>query len=200
MAELTERDKQFVADMLDWFRQTLGADTNRKFANSDWTLIVSLHALLESALNAALVAEIGRPELARLIGKLDTIGSPTSKFAFAKRLGILTEGDGRFIQKLSELRNLCVHDISNFSFNLIQHLGSLEKGERNAVINAYMNQVKADANVSCPQEGLMIATMNIISQLRVHHLRCENRDLETEIVRRKAARLDEQNQSTPTKE
>lgn len=59
--------------------------------HDDWTLIVRLHAMIETGLNASLINELERPELESIVSKPDTSNQATGKVAFAKALGIIDE-------------------------------------------------------------------------------------------------------------
>ena len=119
MAEMkSENDSVFVTELMDWMKEQFGWEEGWKgqsfpLVKDDWTLIVKLHAMIETGLNGALVKELERPALADVIAKLDTSNQMTGKAAFAKALGILGKPSITFLQKLSELRNHCVHDIKN---------------------------------------------------------------------------------------
>jgi hypothetical protein len=147
-----------------------------------------------------LLAELGRGELERVIVKLDTSNTATGKVAFAKALKIfLAKSSPVFIQQLSELRNFCVHDLRNFDFDLNKYI--IDKPEKgHALLKSIQREIKPGEKADSPQEGLLIATMNVIMQLRLHHRKCEVRDLEAKLQRTKAELLDAHNQSTPTEE
>src|SRR5205809_316168 len=114
LIELTDEQRKYTEELSAWMGKTLGFEPKGKIAHNDWTLIVKLHAMVETALNAALVKQVAAPKLANVIAKLDTSNTATGKVAFAKALEILDRSSIVFLQKLSELRNLCVHDIRNF--------------------------------------------------------------------------------------
>lgn len=84
---------------------------------SDWTIVLKLHAFLESTLNKRITDEIGKPALAPVIAKLNTSGMETGKIAFASALGILSEKDIDFVMRLSRLRNELVHNVDGFKFS-----------------------------------------------------------------------------------
>lgn len=194
MAELTDGEKEFLADLTEWMT-ALGMESGGVVtAPNDWTLVVKLHAMIETALNTVLAARLS-PELARVIAKLDTSNMATGKIAFAKALGILAHSSTVFIQKLSELRNFCVHDIRNFNFNLTEYISKLRDDDRKALLKAVNKEIKPDSKVSEPHEALMIATMNTIMQLRVHHLRCETKAMEAKADRLAAELLRAQKES-----
>ena len=100
--------------------------------------------MIETCLNGTLVKEIDRAGLAPVIAKLYTSNPSTGKVAFAKALGIMPNDSAVFLQKLSELRNRCVHDIRNFDFNLIDHLTEIGKEKRNDFLKACRKMVKPE--------------------------------------------------------
>ena len=213
MPEKTDDESAYLSALRKWMRETIGIeDEGNIFPKNDWLLIIKLHAMIEAALNRSLSIQFGLPELDRVIGKLDTSNGSIGKVAFAKALKILRNQSIAFIQKLSELRNICVHDIRNFKFDLTTHLSKLDNDDRNALLNAIAKEIRpeitlGDERVTAkeladrnPRFGLAIATMNVMAQLHFHQSQCETRNLETKIVQRKAELFDEQNQSTPTEE
>ena len=200
-SKLTPAQQEHLDAVLKWMRETLGMDIKGKFAHNDWSLIVGLHAMIETALNATLLAQFGAPELADVIAKLNTSSTSTGKIAFAKELKIIEHDSFVFIQKLSELRNFCVHDFRNFNFDLVKHLASLSETKRSALCNGIFKMVKSEVDVKslAPQMGLWTGTVNVMMELHLHHLRCETRDLEAK-VHKAQSELYERGQSKPTAE
>jgi len=185
-----ENDK-LVAELASWMRKQFAWSLNKKVQwKDDWNLIVKLHAMIETCLNGALVKEIDRTGLAPVIAKLDTSNQSTGKVAFAKALGIMPKDSAAFLQKLSELRNRCVHDIRNFDFNLIDYLTEIGEEKRNDILKACRKMVKPEHAQACFQELLLIGSMSIMLQLMVHDLRCETRDLKQQLLQLKAKRFD----------
>lgn len=189
-----------MSELNEWMRKQFGwgedAALSAPLWKDDWTLIIKLHAMIETALNGALLKDFEKPELAGIIAKLDTSNTAIGKAAFAKALGILMPSSVGFLQKLSELRNVCVHDIRNFHFDLVAYLENLSDKKRNELWKPIRKVVNPETPASCPQEALLIGAMSIMSQLMVHDLLCQGRSLAQELVHTKAARFDEQNQST----
>lgn len=83
----------------------------------DWTFIIKTHALLESAITHLIVSELDRAELKPVLAKLEMSNTRVGKVAFAKALGLLDKDHRKFVKKLSELRNMLVHDIRNTAFS-----------------------------------------------------------------------------------
>jgi hypothetical protein len=149
--------------------------------DNDWTTIITLHAIVETTLNAALVKHLQTPELSQLIAKLPIGNTGTGKIAFAKALKILEPKTIAFIRKLSDLRNLCVHDARNFRFDLKKHLDNLDGNKRSELMNPILESVKPEERTKLtPQLALYVGTLNVMTELYIHSLECKNRDLETE--------------------
>lgn len=92
----------------------------------DWSFIIKLHALFESALSFLIAKSLGDDRLIDIFTELDTSNLKKGKLAFIKILGLLDRDHQTFIQKLSELRNDLVHDISNIDFDLKKHFEGLD--------------------------------------------------------------------------
>lgn len=91
----------------------------------DWSFVIKIHALLEAALTHLLASELERPELTDILSKIETSDKRAGKVAFVKALKLLDEDHRRFINALSELRNVLVHDIRNTSFSFAGPLFAL---------------------------------------------------------------------------
>ena len=86
-------------------------------SGDDWTFVIKVHALLETALTHLLVSELERQELTEIFANIEMSNARTGKVAFAKELGLLGVVGRRFVRKFSELRNDLVHDVRNTSFS-----------------------------------------------------------------------------------
>jgi hypothetical protein len=200
---------EYFKDLFAWLRGKLGIDLNEALKGSDWMLVVMLHAMIETALNAALVLELREPRLEKIISKLDTSDGSRGKVAFAKALGMLEKPSVDFLQALSTLRNFCVHNIRNFQFDIFRHLAEHENAEdlrkalrKGMLVNARPgteNSIIALADGS-PRLALFAGSFNIMTQLHLHNEKCIGREATEELYRLKAARLDEiePHQSTAT--
>jgi hypothetical protein len=96
---------------------------------SDWSFVIKLHALLETAVSQLLVHSLGRRELADTFASLEMSNTKTGKLAFVNALRLLPKAQIEFIRALSELRNQLVHRVKNVSFNLTEHF-SAERRKR----------------------------------------------------------------------
>jgi hypothetical protein len=183
----------------EWMRATLGDNVTGTFSDNDWTFIVKLHAMIETALNAALVRHFDAPELSGVIAKLDTANTATGKIAFAKALTILEPSSVVFVQKLSELRNFCVHDIRNFTFDLGTYFNGLTKQKHNELMNPILKMVKEKHRSTVgPKEAIFIGGLMVMMQLHNHDLACQTRAAQQELQRLQAESLQWQKEPTTT--
>ena len=196
LPELTDQQREIVSGTLGWMEATLGIDRTRRLADNDWTLIVKYHAMIETALNAALVRQFDAPELSRVIGKLDTSNPGTGKVAFAKALKMIMPSSAVFIQKLSELRNFCVHDIRNFDFQIEKYLESLSEEKRNELVKPIMKLLRREFKSSTSfREALFVGVMQVMMELQLHDMQCDVRALNAELHRRTYEIYEAQKQS-----
>ena len=85
---------------------------------SDWSLVIKLHAVFEAVLGSLIVRSIGANAVEEQVAHLDFNNTKCGKVAFARSLGLLETPSVKFLRGLSEYRNRLVHDIRNVSFNL----------------------------------------------------------------------------------
>jgi len=118
-------------DSLGRLERDCGLPTGFCFAllrESDWSFVIKLHALLESAISQLLVHSLSRKELADIFAGLEMSNTRTGKLAFVKALDLLPKRHLDFMRALSELRNQLVHRIKNVSFDIAAHF--LEERKR----------------------------------------------------------------------
>ena len=104
-----EAQAQYIKGTFEWMRRNIGGNLLSGNEN-DWTCIVTMHAMIETGLSGALAKQFQSSELSPVIARLAMSNTTTGKIAFAKALKILEPETIRFVRKLSELRNLCVHE------------------------------------------------------------------------------------------
>jgi hypothetical protein len=97
---------------------------------SDWSLVIKLHALFEAVLANLLVRKLGTKAIDDVIAHLDFNNTKSGKVAFARALGLLESREVAFLRGLSELRNRLVHDVRNVSFDLRAHVEQMTESQR----------------------------------------------------------------------
>ncbi|TXL62465.1 hypothetical protein [Zeimonas arvi] len=104
---------------------------------NDWSFLVRVQVFVESALGHMVLAELGRPELAKFVGALHLGGqNGLGELAFA--LNLLTAEERAFVKELSGLRNRFAHRIENIDRTLTEYVRSLTPHERREQMNAIM--------------------------------------------------------------
>lgn len=204
----SEDDRPYVIDLFAWMREKVGIEAGEMLKGDDWLLIIKLHAMVESALNVALVLELREPRLETIIGKLDTSDGSRGKVAFAKALEMLNKDSIDFLQALSTLRNFCVHNIRNFKFDLAKHLVEAKKASelRTALLKGMRGMerqttaMQQDFVDNKPRLAVFFGCLGIMMQLHVHNEKCRTRDAKDALLQAKAERFDqgERGQSSPT--
>jgi len=168
----------------DWCKKALGmilfveSPYGPKFSDNDWMLILKLHAMIETALNAAIVTRLGTPELYDIIPRFETGNTKSGKAKIAKELQLISHTEMVFIQKLSEIRNKCAHDTRNFGFDLKKYLEEPDpKDERKAFLKA-VSKAKDSSQITFPpypglpisiQQDLVYIGTGIIAMLAIHN-------------------------------
>lgn len=93
---------------------------------SDWSLIIKLHAVFEAVIASLIVKQLKTPDVEEVVSHLDFNNVKSGKVAFARALGLIDSREVAFLRGLSELRNTLVHDIKKVNFNLQEHVHSLD--------------------------------------------------------------------------
>jgi hypothetical protein len=97
---------------------------------ADWSFTIKIHAILETALNYALVKQLQNDRLAKLISYLPTNSNPNDtkagKLGFIRVYEILPDNDCKFIASLSEARNRMAHESKNLGWTIEDWLKTFE--------------------------------------------------------------------------
>lgn len=100
------------------------------FKESDWSLVIKLHAVFESVLASLIVRRLATPQAVEVVSHLEFNNAKSGKVAFARALGLLGSRDVAFLRGLSELRNRLVHSIQNISFTFSSYIAAHTAAER----------------------------------------------------------------------
>jgi hypothetical protein len=118
----------------------------------DWSFVVKLHALIEAAIARMLTSRLDESRLDNIIATMPLSDFRTGKIAYVQSLGLLPVEHRRWIQKLSELRNDCVHDVANVNMSLSEYFSNLpasaSKGYRKAFCWGYSDASEITMQVS----------------------------------------------------
>lgn len=112
-----------------------GGFFNNLVHQDDWSFVIKLHALFESALAYVVGHKLGK-EVAEIIGRLEMNGGK-GKVAFARALNIVTDEEVRFLRLLSTLRNQCAHGVrQTVEFSLPRYVAGQSRDERKNFLRA----------------------------------------------------------------
>jgi hypothetical protein len=97
----------------------------------DWSFIIKLHALFEAALSHVIVHRLGCDALADAVSYMDMSDKRKGKVVIASALGLLVSEEKGFLDILSELRNVCAHDIREaVTFNLVDICAAMKPSQQ----------------------------------------------------------------------
>lgn len=135
-----ELDLSHLGELLDELERELGLKKNFLFElakEDDWSFIVKMHAVFESAISHLLVEVTHLTECAEIFAKLPVSDKNTGKIAFVKALDLLDKNERRFLSTLSEVRNYLIHNAKNIDFNIKAYANALPQGKKRNVVEAF---------------------------------------------------------------
>lgn len=97
---------------------------------SDWSMIIMLHALFEAVLTELVVKRLQTPSLQEAVGHLEFNHAKSGKVAFARAMDLVGAKEAAFLRGLSELRNDLVHDVRYIKFELRSYVSQLDARKR----------------------------------------------------------------------
>jgi hypothetical protein len=138
--------------MRSWFRGTdsakligaLEADMGvpvgffaRLESADDWSFVVQLHALIESALTYLIVGALGDPRLEDFVSSLPLANQRMGKLGLASALELISREDREFVVIVSSLRNKLVHRAQGVAFDFKSHFSAMEKTASEAIYHRW---------------------------------------------------------------
>ncbi|CAH7415680.1 conserved hypothetical protein [Vibrio chagasii] len=121
-------------------------------ADSDWGFIIKTHALFESLFSQLLCIGFEKPALESSLLKLPMNGK-CSKTSFLSSMELLSKDHCSkvfpFMNELSKLRNMIVHDASNLNFSLQDYYEKLlNRDKKNFVSQLLFYSKKLTSNIA----------------------------------------------------
>ena len=140
----------------------------------DWTFILRLHALVESALEYLIVANLARPELDTWVIR-HNIGGRTGKLALASALGVVDDADRGMVEGLADIRNRFAHRVQMTATTFGDYWAELPVSERTKltrwIVRAYgyatsgpLDEAAANAWQTSPRLVLWVACRALIER------------------------------------
>jgi len=120
-------------DAIEDFERELGLPSRWYFSlmsePEHWSFIVKVHALFEAALPHAIEAQVQPDGLKTFVSGL-SVGGQFGKLTLAHAVGVLDAKQMKFVRLLLSLRNRCVHDVRNVTFDLDEYFVRLDAREQ----------------------------------------------------------------------
>lgn len=138
---------------------------------SDWSFVVSLHALLETACSVLLAEELAHPEIAEAFSKVQMGTRSNGKLAFISALELLQEHEVAFLEALGELRNKFAHNVSNTQATVASIIASMKSKRRNQCLKALgMEMVVSTQGVERPAANLARESPRAVIWVSSNHI------------------------------
>jgi len=118
------------------FEQDLGLPHGWYFAlmkDSDWTFVIKLFALCEGAINYLLQQHFENRSVSEFLARLNMNGR-TGKLRLSRKLAAIGSDESRFIEKLADIRNHCIHDVRNVSFVFSDYYAGLKSDQKKMLL------------------------------------------------------------------
>ena len=149
----------------------------RLLHEDDWSFLIKLHALVEAAATTVLTEALNRPELRDLLARAPLSDSEYGKLSMMKVLNIVSSPYRGFMRKLSELRNLAVHNVQNTSLRLLTLVEEAPKSKRAALADTLGVGLRCSTAERLkmleenPRGLVWISALCLISMLSLHMAR-----------------------------
>lgn len=106
------------------------------YNDDDWSFVIKIHAMFESALVMAIVGKSSNPMLAKEYSKLPMEStSGTSLISLSLAMEIIDKAEKRFLSRLCQLRNTYAHDFKMMGLALDEHFSMLDKNQKKNLQN-----------------------------------------------------------------
>ncbi|MGX5726140.1 hypothetical protein ACWKWZ_13990 [Metapseudomonas otitidis] len=168
--------------------------------DSDWALVIKLHAVLEAVVTEVVVAH-SAAELKAVVTRLPLSDSQIGKAKMGVDLGVIEPKMHSFIRRLSELRNEFVHNPDMLGVELKAYVDDMNQNQRKRWKTVMVwsehdpekRQSLEAAMLSNPRTTLFISALSLILSLDLgaHQPRVEKqlKALEAETTRQLLAEL-----------
>jgi hypothetical protein len=155
----------------------------------DWSFILKLHALLDSALTLSIGKAIGHRRLDPVIARLPLSGK-AGKRAFALALHALSRQEDGLLDAIGRVRNRLAHDPTHAKFTLRTYLdglsleqrrqfsieiaGTLMEGDKAPDALQRLEEVAKTVVLQQPRFSIWIASMYLIARLYARRLQADS--------------------------
>lgn len=135
----------------------------------DWSFLIKLHALIETALTGALVDHFGAPPALAEQFAISAVGGAGGKIKLAYEAELINKPMKDFLDRFAELRNQLVHSIDGIKFSLAGYVQSLSDEKRKQLVAALAfdgdEQHRRELLGMGPHVAFMHAAMAVMEKL-----------------------------------
>jgi len=165
-----------MAEQIPKLERTLGIDPgffDKLQDEDDWSMIIKLHALIESAVSELLTRQFKSIALKETFSKLELSNKRTGKMAFVAALELVGDAERRYISALSELRNKLVHNIHNVGYDLGAEVKKMDKQQFNQFMKNFNtlstdeDDVVTDLFRGDPIQALWYGAMTVLAMIYI---------------------------------
>lgn len=101
----------------------------------DWSLVIKLHALIETAMAELITVTIGKPKLKKIFNRISMNGM-TGKKEYLKALGVLSNKEDKYLERLSWIRNQFAHNVKYIGQDFNSFFAEAPKNEKDKFLTA----------------------------------------------------------------
>jgi len=178
--------KQFEKDLKvpnGFFTKLLNED--------DWSFVIKISALLETASTDALTKVLGYKEIEEVLTYLDYGNAKSGKIVLMEKLDIVYKNQASVLRKLLELRNKIAHRLENINFTFDEHIKGFDSGQKKSFIDIFGRNMpdiiklksqkieKRDFILENPKITIWLITREIISCM---YLSKEKKEIENKLT------------------
>lgn len=154
------------------FAQSLGLSERfmiELLKEDDWSFVIKLHALMETALTRALSNRYGAPPALAEHFAQSSMGGPAGKIILAYESDLITKQMRMYLERLGELRNGRVHSAEQIHFDFKSYVSCLEDKKRKQLAAAVVRHLGKEAAekhlLEDPQSAFIMAGELVLSKL-----------------------------------
>ena len=108
----------------------------------DWSFIIKLSALLETASTDVLTTVLGYHEIEESLSYLDYGNSKSGKIVLMEKLDIVYKNQATTLRKLLEIRNKVAHRLENIGFTFEEYIKKFDQNQRSEFIKNFGHSIE----------------------------------------------------------
>lgn len=157
----------------------------------DWSFIIKLSALLETAATDVLTTLLGYPHLEEAVSYIDYGNTKSGKVVLMEKLDAVYKNQAQTLRQLLELRNKVAHRLENVNFKFESYISSLDDNQKEQFIKSFGHAIedsfkikdqkfnKKDFVLKNPKLSIWLTVREIIACI---YLSKEKKNIETKLT------------------